>query len=56
MASEQEYEAEEFAEVLENTVWEIVEHPKEGCLLLDIITNYLQAVDWKELAEAALEK
>lgn len=55
MASEKEWEKEEFAKHIEEFVWDNIEAPKEGCLLLDIVMTYLNTVDWQELADAALE-
>lgn len=42
--------------MLEDSVWEsLTEVPEGGSFLLDIVSSFIDAVDWRELAEAALD-
>jgi hypothetical protein len=55
IASEQKWEKDQLAEHLEELTWETLEVKKEGSLLLDMVITYMQAVNWQEIAEAAME-
>lgn len=46
---------ESLCEHLEQATWDLLEVKQEGSLLLDMVTTYMQAVNWQELAEAAME-
>jgi hypothetical protein len=55
IAKENTWEKESLSEHLEELTWETLEVKKEGSLLLDMVITYMHAVNWEELAAAALE-
>lgn len=55
IAKENTWEKESLSEHLEQATWEVLEFKPEGSLLLDMVQTYMQAVNWEELAVAALE-
>lgn len=56
IAKENTWEKESLSEHLEELTWETLEVKKDGSLLLDMVITYMHAVNWEELAAAALEK
>lgn len=59
IAKENTWEKESLSEHLEEATWEILEvniKQEDGSLLLDMLQTYMHAVNWEELAAAALEE
>ena len=52
----EEWDVESLEGMLQDSVWEsLTEVPEGGSFLLDMVSSFMDAVDWRELAEAALE-